>query len=84
MRWLNTGQAHNYTVTWVGEREGQGVGGRERRRESREVRVHARTHAEREREREGGTKDVFCREKHVFVATKLCRDKNDTCGSSRQ
>ena len=28
----------------------------------------------------------FCRDKHVFVATKhiFCRDKNDTCGSSRQ
>ena len=33
------------------------------------------------------TKDVFCRDKQVFVATKhlsRCRDKNDTCGSSRQ
>ena len=37
------------------------------------------------------TKDVFCRNKHVFVATNMCfsrqrfcRDKNDTCGSSRQ
>ena len=36
----------------------------------------------------------FCRDKHTFVATKdvfcrdrtrvVCRDKNDTCGSSRQ
>ena len=31
------------------------------------------------------TKDVFCRYKYVFVATKFFfRDKNDTCGSSRQ
>ena len=30
-------------------------------------------------------KAVFCRDKHVFVATKLfCCDKNDTCGGSRQ
>ena len=27
-------------------------------------------------------KNMFCRYKHVFVAT--CRDKNDTCGSFRQ
>ena len=28
---------------------------------------------------------MFCRDKHTFVATKVvfCRDKNDTCGSSR-
>ena len=37
------------------------------------------------------TKDVLCRNKHMFVATNMClsrqnfcRDKNDTCGSSRQ
>ena len=27
------------------------------------------------------TKDVFCRDKHMFV---VCRDRNGTCGSSRQ
>ena len=27
---------------------------------------------------------MFYRDKHTFIATKLCRDKNDTCGSSRQ
>ena len=37
------------------------------------------------------TKEVFCLDKHVFVATEVslsrqnfCCDKNDTCGSSRQ
>ena len=27
------------------------------------------------------TKDAFCRDKHMFV---VCRDRNGTCGSSRQ
>ena len=30
------------------------------------------------------TKDVFCRDKHMFVLKCVCLDKNHTCGSSRQ